>query len=74
MDSGFITYTTIEGDRWDNLSYRAYGDPMLYGIITAANPLVPITDLIPGGTQLSIPIIDTAVSSLDTSLLPPWKQ
>lgn len=70
----YIPYTTIEGDRWDNLANRAYGDPMLYGIITAANPYVPITDIIPGGTELVIPITAAGTSGVDSSLLPPWKQ
>lgn len=70
----FVPYTTIEGDRWDNLAYRAYGDAVSYKIITDANPLVPLYDILPGGLDLQIPVIDTPQTSLDKSLLPPWKQ
>lgn len=66
------TYTTQEGDRWDNVSYKAYGDPYQIATLLAANPSVPIKDVIPAGTVLTVPVIEQ--EALSSDLLPPWKR
>lgn len=68
----FTTYTTKAGERWDNVSYNAYGDPYQIEMILEANPTVRISDVIPEGTVLNIPIIEQ--ETLSGSILPPWKQ
>lgn len=68
----YTTYTAQEGDRWDLVSYKAYGDPYQIASLLAANPSVPIKDVIPAGTVLNIPVIEQ--ESLSGDLLPPWKQ
>ncbi|AOJ71038.1 MULTISPECIES: tail protein X [Burkholderia] len=67
----FLTHVTTEGERWDQLAHRYYGDPFAYERIIAANPDVPITPLLPSGLALSIPVIARAELSED---LPPWKR
>lgn len=66
-------YTTIQGDRWDTIAYKAYGDASLVQPIIAANPYIPVSAYFDGGVTLSIPIIEQS-SSTDKSLLPPWKR
>lgn len=66
------TYTTKQGERWDTVAYKAYGDAMRINELIQANPNVPITDEIPANTVLNIPII--AEPTLDANLLPPWKR
>ena len=66
------TYTAKQGDRWDTVAYKAYGDPLRISDIIAANPNVPIRDEIKAGTVLNIPFIPEP--TLDESLLPPWKR
>jgi nucleoid-associated protein YgaU len=68
----YTTYTTIEGDRWDTVAWKAYGDATRYPEIAAANRTIPLDDVLPAGTILQIPIAD--VVTLDVSLLPPWKR
>lgn len=68
----FTTYTTIEGDRWDTVAHKAYGDALRYPEIAAANPDVPLTDVLPSGLTLYVPISEEV--ELDTNLLPPWKR
>lgn len=68
----FTTYTTIEGDRWDTVAYKAYGDALRYPEIAEANRDVPLTDILPAGLTLRVPVIQEA--ELDTNLLPPWKR
>lgn len=65
-------YITKEGDRWDTIAYKAYGNPLLITPIVEANPGVPKTPVIPSGITLYIPVRER--ESVDTNLLPPWKR
>lgn len=67
-------YIVREGERWDDIAYRAYGKASLFHSIIEANPLVPITPRIKGGTVLNIPVLPEANVQTDKELLPPWKQ
>lgn len=68
----FTQYTTIAGDRWDTVANKAYGDPMLFPEIAAANRGVPLDVVFIDGVKLRVPVLDPV--SLDTNLLPPWKR
>ncbi|KJZ61717.1 tail protein X [Pseudomonas fluorescens] len=65
----FITHVTTEGERWDQLAWRYYGDAHRYLPIVQANPQVPITAILPSGLTLAIPILEPVTSAQD---LPPW--
>lgn len=65
-------YTTMDGDRWDTIAYKAYGDSKQISGIIAANT-TPITDTFPGGIDLIIPIVEIA-NAVNNDLLPPWKR
>ena len=65
----FITHVTTEGERWDQLAWRYYGDAHRYLPIVQANPHVPITAIFPPGLTLAIPILEPVTSAQD---LPPW--
>lgn len=65
-------YIAKENERWDSIAYRAHGDASKYPQIVAANPDVPITDVLPAGTKLYVPIVQSP--QLDKNLLPPWKR
>ena len=67
-------YITKPGDRWDLISFKAYGDIEKMGDIIRANPDISRTDVLPEGLVLQIPIIPVATVDTDLSLLPPWKQ
>ena len=68
-----LEYVTQDGDRWDAIAYRYYGDPHRYEPILRANPAVPIRPILPGGVRLLIPVLpsDDRVADAD---LPPWKR
>ncbi len=68
--SGYVTYTTTEGERWDQIAYAVYGDVHAYEPIIAANPTVPIRPTLDGGVRLLIPIRDMS----SASAAPPWKR
>ncbi len=65
-------YTSKQGERWDTVAYKAYGDATKINELIEANPNVPITDEIPPNTVLNVPIIPEP--TLDEALLPPWKR
>lgn len=70
--SRFTKYITVEGDRWDNIAYRAYGNPNEVEALIFANPSVPVTDVLPPGLELLVPIKDDP--EVQQSNLPPWKR
>lgn len=68
----YVEHLTVEGDRWDLLAWRYYGDPHLYEPIIAANPTVPIRPFLASGVRLRVPVLpDEVVLDRD---LPPWKR
>ncbi len=69
-----IQYVAKEGERWDTIAYKSYGRASLMQPIIEANPLVPITPRVAGGTILIIPVLDEIESKTDKEKLPPWKQ
>ena len=65
-------YITKQGDRWDLIAYKAYGDATMIDILITANPGIPVDPILPEGITLNIPIVDEP--EVDKSLLPPWKR
>jgi phage tail protein X len=67
-------YIAKQGERWDTIAHKAYGSASLFHGIIVANPSVPVTPRLAGGTVLTIPIIAEAEVQTDKEKLPPWKQ
>jgi phage tail protein X len=69
-----LPYITMDGDRWDNLAWRFYGDPTLISPILLANcgMRVPFESVLEAGIQLLIPII--VQTDINTENLPPWRR
>lgn len=74
MSNNIKPYTTVGGDTWSGIAYKAYGDETLSKIITDANPTVPISYIVPAGLVLNIPVSEDDATMVDISILPPWKQ
>lgn len=68
----YLTHVTQDGERWDLIAWRYYRDVSQVPALIEANPHVPITASLPGGIQLSIPVIETP--SATSEELPPWKR
>jgi len=68
-----IKHTTIDGERWDQIAYAAYGDPTGYERILAANPQARFFPALPGGITLHVPIL-SAADRVNPQELPPWKR
>ncbi|EAU6992003.1 hypothetical protein EBD92_14805 [Salmonella enterica subsp. enterica serovar Hato] len=71
MDALYIEHITTDGERWDQIAYRYYGDPFGYACIIMANPHIAVTPVLDAGQRLAIPVIDTEQT---TQELPPWLQ
>lgn len=71
MSSKYHVHITQEGDRWDLLAYKYYGDALRFEPIVAANPAVPITPTLKGGLTLYIPVLEIKT---EYSPVPPWRQ
>lgn len=71
MDALYIEHITTDGERWDQIAYRYYGDPFGYARIIMANPHIAVTPVLDAGQRLAIPVIDTEQT---TQELAPWLQ
>ena len=63
-------YTTIQGDTWDIVAYKVYGNEMYMDTLMKANLEYKDIFIFPAGIVLSLPEIDLQVSES----LPPWKR
>lgn len=68
----YLPMLTLEGDRWDLIAHRAYGDVAKQDLIIAANPELAITPILPAGVTVRVPVLPDDTPTLDT--LPPWKR
>ena len=69
MSSEARTYVTIQGDAWDAVAYRLWGEERLFTELVRANPEHLDVLLFPAGVALRVP------PKPETSLkqeLPPW--
>ncbi|MDZ4379176.1 MAG: tail protein X [Xanthomonadaceae bacterium] len=66
----FLVHVTVDGERWDQIAYAYYGDPLGYERVIAANPDVALTPTLPAGLLLLVPLIEQAAL---TQGLPPWQ-
>lgn len=63
-------YHTIQGDTWDGISFKLYGDTRFSVNLMVANPEQLGTVIFRAGVTLLIPDIPVEQSES----LPPWKQ
>ena len=64
------TYTTIQGDMWDSISFKALGSTEFVDRIMALNTQYIGYYVFPAGIVIQLPIITPGDS---VTSLPPWK-
>lgn len=69
----YLNHLTQDGDRWDSIAWRYYGDVKHVPLLIEANPHVPVVEVLPGGLNLAIPVIE-AEDATALEELPPWKR
>lgn len=67
-------YITVEGDRWDTIATKAYGNAKDFERIVVANPKIPMHRILPVGTRVIIPVIERTDVITETEQLPPWER
>lgn len=72
--SNFVEYVTKQGDRWDTIAFKAYGDASLVNGLIEANPTIVISPILEAGTRVIVPILEQGDIQIDSELLPPWKR
>ncbi|MGO4369617.1 tail protein X [Paenibacillus sp. MCAF20] len=65
-----MTYTTIQGDTWDVISFKLYGSSLMMPQLIASNQPYAKSVVFSSGVSLAVPDAP-AVTSAD---LPPWKR
>ena len=66
------TYITRQGDAWDTIAKRLYGDERYMDKLVRANIEHRKTVLFSYGVKLTVPDVSTVTSASDS--LPPWKR
>ncbi|MCM1275456.1 MAG: tail protein X [Lachnospiraceae bacterium] len=66
-----MTYTTVQGDKWDGIAYKVYGDTKYTDVLIAANHRYRHIYIFSAGIELDMPDVETRVTPDD---LPPWKK
>lgn len=67
------TYTTTQGDTWDIISRKIYGNELFMDVLIKANINHRKTVIFPYGVVLNVPDIDTTSSEYEANL-PVWKR
>lgn len=63
-------YKTIQGDTWDGIAVKVYGDEKYMNDLLKANQTYRETIIFPANVSLSLPEIQAQT----TTILPPWKK
>ena len=69
--TGYKTYVTKQGDAYDLLALREYGEERLANYIIDANPEYVDVLIFEAGVTLSVPTLDTTETP---QTLPPWRR
>ena len=73
--AAYKKYTTIAGDTFDLVAYRAYGDSRHAPDIMAANSQYVDIAIFGAGVVLSVPDVEKASQeAADLNSLPPWRR
>lgn len=64
-----------DGERWDQLAQRVYGDVNKMRDLMKANPQLPFDTQLTAGQEVRVPVIvATSTVITDSNKLPPWKR
>ena len=78
LTGDYFEHVTVEGDRWDLLAWRYYGDQYRQTVLLEANrdlwrdQLGTPSLVLPHGITLRVPVIEAEATNAD--VLPPWKR
>ena len=70
MSQSLLQHTTAEGDRWDLIAHRYYGNALLIGGLIAANPHLPVAEQFAANLTVFVPVLSAKPDNQDD--MPPW--
>lgn len=65
-----MQYATIQGDTWDGISFKLFGDERFAALLMEQNPGHIRTSVFSAGVLLDVPVIPAQ----QAATLPPWKR
>lgn len=68
----YLKHVVKERERWDNLAYFYYGDPLLINLLIDANPHIAFCEELPVGYEILVPVL--AAKEVNNDGLPPWME
>ncbi len=69
--SAVIRYTTRDGDRWDLIAHKHYGNALLVDGRMAANPHLPLAEEFKSGLTVFVLVLENKPKNSQEDL-PPW--
>lgn len=69
----YIEHITIDGDRWDLIAHRYYGDATRITPLAEANEHLRLLPVLQSGLPVRVPILDDEDNLLPDEV-PPWKR
>ncbi len=63
------TYTTIQGDMWDSIAYKLYGNEKYMGLLMQNNLELLDIFIFGAGTVLNVPELESEAEAD----MPPWR-
>ncbi|MEK4046579.1 tail protein X [Paenibacillus sp. FSL H8-0048] len=65
-----MIYRTVQGDMWDGIAFKVYGDAKFMTLLLNANPAHAAVSVFSGNIVLNVPELPSDISSS----LPPWRR
>ncbi|VEE09208.1 tail protein X [Neisseria animalis] len=69
--SAVIRYTTRDGDRWDLIAHKHYGNALMTDGLMAANPHLPLAEEFKSGLTVFVPVLEHKPQNSQAAM-PPW--
>ena len=69
--SAVIRYLTKDGDRWDLIAQKHYGNALLSDGLIAANQHLPLSEEFKAGLTVFVPVLETKPRNNQEDM-PPW--
>lgn len=66
-----MQYKTSQGDRWDLIAYKFYGNPTMINELILANPHLPLAEQFEANLTVFIPVLP-ATRTIAQKDMPPW--
>lgn len=67
------TYMTVQGDTFDSIAFKFYGNEKLFNYLLEANPKYINTVVFSANVELKIPTLDVSIMSTNDNL-PVWRK